>query len=82
MDDHEFTIKAVAELVITEVTYVRQLEKLTKLYMDKLEDKEKIIHTKDWSVVFPPSIKTILNLNKQLLSDLKKGKQKIVMILN
>lgn len=66
--------KAVAELISTEVTYVEQLEKLITLYMDKLEDKEKIINTKDWSHVFPSSLKTILNLNKQLLADLKKRK--------
>ena len=66
--------KAVAELISTEVTYVEQLEKLINLYMDKLEDKEKIINTKDWNHVFPSSLKTIFNLNKQLLTDFKKRK--------
>ena len=61
---------AVAELIKTEETYVNQLKGLIQYYVDNLQSNTKFVSKADYSVLFPPDLKMICNLNQKLLMDL------------
>ena len=62
--------RAIEELLTTEETYVKQLKLLLVHYVDMLNDY-KIIKEKDFNKLFPNDLRTICNLNSQLLKDLQ-----------
>ncbi|XP_030750379.1 putative protein tag-52 [Sitophilus oryzae] len=63
--------KALLEIVNSEIKYVKQLETIINFFMVPAEER-KLLKPDDFEVLFG-NIKTIYNINKELLDELDKG---------
>eukprot|EP01083_Nonionella_stella_P162244 532419_1 len=70
-------VRAINELITTEITYITKLELLNSLYINPLKQNEKLLKSKAHAILFPQILQTILMLNQKLLISMEKNKLQI-----